>query len=115
MPTSVNGFDRDCISPGKCKASKRSPKSVGGLVNARLLALEFETFETPTNADIRKVKPGDFVKLARNGERFWVRVSGFVGKKWHGIVDNDLSMNPDLQAGDCIFFDRKNIYDILRR
>lgn len=115
MADSSKGFDRDCVCPGKGKGKAGSPKSVRGLVNARLLALEFDTFETPSNSDLRKVKPGDFVKLARNGERFWVRVSGYVGKKWHGVVDNDLALNPDLHDGDCIYFDRKHIYDILRR
>jgi len=78
------------------------------------MAFEFpETFELPTDSQIRKIKPGDLVKVARNGERFWVRVDGYVGRKWHGTVSNDLIQNDDLDLGDSIFFAKKNIYTVM--
>lgn len=109
MPTK---FDRDCIQPEKARAQKKEPRVIKGLINARLLAFEFESFEVPSEAEIKKLKPGDFVKVARNSERFWVRVDGYVGRKWHGTVMNRLIRNEDLKLGDSIYFMRKNIYDV---
>jgi len=107
-------FDKDHISPGPKRKSKKTPRTVKGLVNARLCAFEFpETFQVPLDSTIRKLKPGNLVKVARNGERFWVRVDGFVGRKWHGTVVNELSLNEDLDYGDSIYFMRKHIYDVL--
>ena len=84
-------------------------------MNARLLAFEFDAFEVPSDSEIRKLKPGDFVKVARNSERFWVRIDGYIGRKWHGTVSNVLILNEDLKQGDSIFFYRKNIYDLRRK
>ena len=112
-----NRFDRDHARPNPPKRRSRrngKPREVKGLVNARLLAFEFpETFEVPSDATIKKLEPGDFVKLSRNNERFWVRVDGFVGRRWHGTVDNKLKNQDDLDFGDSIFFMKKNIYDTL--
>ena len=69
----------------------------------------------PSDAAISKLKPGDYVKVARNGERFWVKVTGYIGRRWHGIVDNRLTMNDDLEPGEPIFFMKKNIYDVRYR
>jgi len=92
------------------------PRAVKGLVNAKLMAKEHpETFFVPSDAEIKRVKPGDFVKLARNDERFWVRVTGWVGKKWHGTVANELICNDDLPYGSSIYFTKKNIYDVMRQ
>lgn len=90
------------------------PRAVKGLYDAKALAKAHpKTFFVPTDAQIKKLKPGDFVKIARNHERFWVRLTGWVGKKWHGTVTNDLINNDDLRYGDCVFFTKKNIYDVL--
>jgi hypothetical protein len=106
-------FERDCVCPSKARRKGTGePRTIRGLVNARLLALEFDTFEAPPDAAIKRLKPGDFVKVARNGERFWVRVDGYVGRKWHGTVSNKLILSHDLKLGDSIFFMRKNIYDL---
>jgi hypothetical protein len=109
-------FDRDHSRANPKKKSSRSrstPRKIKGLVNARLLAFEFpETFVTPSDAVIKKLKPGDFVKVARNNERFWVRIDGFVGRRWHGTIDNYLINQSDIEYGDKIYFMRKNIYDV---
>lgn len=90
-----------------------APKKVKGLVDASLLAFEFpETFQRPSDSELKNIKPGDFVKVARNNERFWVHVDGFVGRRIHGKIDNKLVNQPDLKMGDSIFFMKKNIYDI---
>ena len=107
-----SSFDRDCVCPARPRKAKARPRTVKGLVNARLLAFEFDSFEVPSDSEIRKLKPGDFVKVARNGERFWLRVDGYVGRKWHGTVSNKLVLNDDLKYGESIYFTRKNIYDL---
>ena len=86
---------------------------VSGLHNAKLLALEHDTFEVPSDATLRRIKPGDFVKIARKGERFWVRLDGFIKRKLFGTVDNVLLINQDIKLGDQIFFQKKNIYDVI--
>lgn len=114
--TASGRFHQDHVRPNKRKTRTKSrPRAVEGLTNARLVAFEFpETFKLPAYAQIKKLKPGDFVKLERNCERFWVRIDGFVGRKWHGTVDSKLGLNDDLSAGDSIYFMRKHIYDLER-
>ena len=98
---------------------KRNPRNAKKpkLLNARLFALEFpETFYLPSDSAIKKVKPGDYVKLAiqlgeKPGERFWVKVAGFEGRKWFGEVANDLVFY-EYPLGDSVQFYRKNIYDV---
>jgi len=109
-------FHQDHVRPNNRKARTKSrPRAVEGLTNARLVAFEFpETFKLPAYAQIKKLKPGDFVKLERNCERFWVRIDGFVGRKWHGTVTSNMELNDDLSAGDSIYFMRKHIYDLER-
>ena len=117
MPKGKSAFDRDCVCPARIGKAKSKPRSIKGLVNARLLAFEFDSFEVPSDSEIRKLKPGDFVKIARKGDRFWVRIDGYVGRKWHGTVANDLvdENNDDLRKGESIFFSRKHIYDLRRK
>jgi hypothetical protein len=105
-------LDEDHFVAGNPRARKDEPIDVG-LVNARLLALENEYFEQPSDSVMRKVRPGDFVKVCRHGERFWLKVTGYVGRKYHGQVANDLTRNSDLEFGDAIYFERKHIYDVL--
>lgn len=113
----ASGVDRDNVSPGEVRRRNPSgdPRAIKGLVNARSLARQYSSFEVPSDAEIKRLKPGDGVKLARNGERFWVKVTGYIGRQWHGTVDNDLIRNPDLEPGDPIFFMKKNIYDVRYR
>ncbi len=93
-----------------------APRAVEGLENARLMAKEHpDTFFAPSDAQIQRLKPGDLVQIARNGERFWVRLTGWVGKKWHGTVSNYLINNDDLPYGTSIYFYKKNIYNVMRQ
>lgn len=89
------------------------PRAIKGLVDAGKMARLYDTFSVPSDAAIKKVKPGDYVKVARNNERFWLRVDGYIGRKWHGTVDNVLLYNDDLSLGDRVFFYKKNIYDVM--
>lgn len=86
-------------------------RHIDGLIDARALHSQFESFDIPNYSDLKKLKPGDFVKLSRNGERFWVKISGYVGRRWHGAVVNNLICNIDLSFGDRIYFMRRHIYD----
>lgn len=72
-----------------------------------------KTLKRPSKSELRKVRPGDFVKVAIPGERFWVVVTGYEGKKYHGQVDNIL-LTKKLKYGDNIYFYKKNIYDIIK-
>lgn len=105
-------LDVDHFVAGNPRARKDEPRKVK-LVNARSLALEHDYFEQPSESVMRKVRPGDFVKVARRGERFWLKVTGFVGRTYHGQVAAHLDQNSDLEFGDAIYFERKNIYDVL--
>lgn len=112
----TGGKDRDYAFPEghlRRRNPATQPRAIKGLENAKLMALEHEAFDVPPDKEIRKLKPGDWVKVARNNERFWVRLTGFVGRRWHGEVDNILVLNDDLELGDSIYFMKKNIYDIL--
>ena len=94
-------------------ALRRNPRNIKklNLENAALMALEYpETFSLPSVSAIKKLKVGDWVKLSTPQERFWVKVSGFEGKKWFGQVANKLIYS-DVDLGDTIQFYRKNIYD----
>lgn len=104
-------LDEDHFVAGNPRARKDEPIDVG-LANARALALESEYFEQPSDSVMRKVRPGDFVKLCRRGERFWLKVTGYVGRKYHGQIGAHLKRS-DLEFGDVIYFERKNIYDVL--
>lgn len=112
MSQSKSLLDLDCSCPNRVKSSGGLPQDISGLVNARALSLEFDSFDVPSSSEIRKLKTGDLVKVARNSERFWVVIDGYVGRKWFGTIVSVLKRNKDIKRGDCIFFQRKNIYDV---
>jgi hypothetical protein len=118
MAKRVSSFDRDCMCPKRTRRSKSHPRKVDGLADARALARKYpKTFTVPSEVTLKKLKPGDYVKVARNDERFWLKLDGYVGRRWHGTVANELlkNRNPDLDYGESIFFMRKNIYDAMPR
>lgn len=83
---------------------------VKGLLDARAVNKKHpETFEVPSYARLKKVKPGDSVKISRNNERFWITVTGFEKRRIHGVVDNKLIFNDDLPLGTKIYFQKKHI------
>lgn len=107
--------DRDYDLPEKLRtrATSSHPREVKGLESAKLLAFTHDTFKVPPASVLKKLKPGDYVKVARNNERFWLRLTGYVGRRWHGRVSNNLKLNEDLKCGDPIYFMKRNIYDVL--
>jgi hypothetical protein len=93
------------------KASGKRARKVEGLIDAQAIHRKHpETFDVPPQRELRKIKPGDFVKVARNKERFWLEVTGFEKRRLHGEVANKLLLNEDLKLGDRIYFQKKNIY-----
>lgn len=89
------------------------PRGIIGLTNGRLWAKRYpKTFKIPSDRWIKEIKPGDFVMIGRNRERFWVKVTGWEGRKWHGQVWNKLIRNDDLRPRMSIYFYKKNILAI---
>lgn len=105
-------WPRPELSFSSVRARKGSRK-LTDLGDARKLAIEHESFSAPTQAQIRRLKVGDAVQLERNGERFWVGLSGYIAKVHHGkVLHSTLTRNRDLKQGDVIDFQSRNIYDI---
>ena len=61
------------------------------------------------------MKIGDFVKIRREGERFWVQITE-LGPEITGIVDNDLVMTErhGLALGDAVSFPKNQVLDHLQ-
>ena len=47
-----------------------------------------DTFEIPSTRDIEALKPGDFVKVCAEDERFWVIVNSIKGNDVIGTVND---------------------------
>ena len=60
------------------------------------------------------MKKGDFVKISRGGERFWVILSK-IGSECVGTVDNDLIFTNahGIKLGDTVRFPKDQILDRL--
>lgn len=96
--------------------AKKNARRLTDLGDARSLSIEHEAFSAPTQSQIRALKVGDSVQIERNGERFWLGLSGYIGKEHHGkVLHSNLARNRDLSAGDVIAFHTRNVYDIRRR
>lgn len=90
--------------------NRTHPISVEGLLDAASMRKKHPaTFEVPPQKELQGIKPGDIVKVSRNGERFWVTVTGFEKRRIHGQVSNELERNHDLPFGETIFFQKKNV------
>lgn len=75
------------------------------------------TFAVPSAHDLALIQPDDWVKICREGERFWCKVIGAAGKHLIGEVDAPL-VNPDNQdinvAGMRVRFEYRHICQIIR-
>lgn len=74
-----------------------------------------DTFQIPTQEEIKEIKLGDNVKICTEGERFWARVIDISSSgEVIGSVNNDLELTyrHDLSFGDIVTFRVDNIYDI---
>jgi hypothetical protein len=100
----------------KKRQKRESPKT---LVDAAAIARAHpNTFEVPTDDDLKGLAPGDAVKVAANSERFWVLLTvvtpagGMIG-----TVDNHLVAQPrgGYKYGDIVELRRRHIYDVVKR
>lgn len=71
-----------------------------------------ETFYAPSDKDLNKIEPGDFVKVCAFQERFWAEVISVNDDAITARVDNVLLMW-HLKYNDIITFKTSNVYDIL--
>ena len=75
-----------------------------------------ETFDAPDAQELAAIKPGDWVKICREGERFWCKVVGAKGKYLIGAVDAPLvnSGNADInEPGKLVRFECRRVYTIM--
>jgi hypothetical protein len=112
MPTMDLDHVDPTLSPRTSRRGHPSDVRSPALTSASALAKANPDFEVPSDAQVRALEPGSWVKVARNGERFWVKMTGYVGRKYHGIVANTLDKNADLPTDTPIFFLRRHIYCI---
>ncbi len=79
------------------------------------------SFEAPTEAQIRSIAPGFFIKVCSFNERFWIRVTKIETKifdafdtKFTGVISNDLVGTEHGLARDMeITVLGRNIYNIM--
>lgn len=69
-------------------------------------------FELPDPKKINSLKPGHYVKVCHNNERFWVIVKEVEGNKIKGIINNDLIMEQPFKCDDEIEFEKRHIYNV---
>jgi len=84
-------------------------------IDAQQMALENpQTFEAPTDKELKNLKIGDYAKICHNEERFWVEVLKVsVAGRVTGRVDNDLVCEQPFECDDVINFRKCHIYNIL--
>ena len=78
------------------------------------------TFQIPTAKQVRRLRPGDIVKLifsadAETGyveERLWVQITSRRGRRIVGVIDSQPMVTPDAARGDRVHFDARNIIDV---
>ena len=81
-------------------------------IDAQKMAVKYpESFYALSLATLDTIKKGSIVKVAVEGERFWVKVTSVKGNKITGKVDNFLVF-VDLEVGEKIEFEKRHVYDI---
>lgn len=75
-----------------------------------------DSFEVPSQHELACIKPGDYAKVCRHGERFWIKVLGATGKYLIGEVDVPLVVedNADINRPWMrVRFEHRHIYTIM--
>lgn len=72
------------------------------------------TFQIPTEAQLRRIREGDLVKVAAKDERFWLNVAKAEFPHFEGRVANNLFFAAaiGMDYGDSVAFEARHIYDI---
>lgn len=82
-------------------------------IDAQVMAGQHpDTFHAPSTNDLAAIKPGDWIKVCRNSERFWLMVRTINGQTITGEVRNMLISNPDLTMGTMIECETRHVYAI---
>ena len=84
-------------------------------IDAQKMAKENpDTFFAPSTNELNEIKEGSLVKIAVDGERFWVEVILVSNDKIVGKVGSYLIMTDEhgLNFDDKVEFEKKNIYSI---
>lgn len=71
-----------------------------------------QTFDVPAPEILAAIRPGTFVKVCAEPERFWVEVVAVEGDGIMGRVSNDLvhTARHGLRDGDNVTFEKRHIY-----
>jgi hypothetical protein len=72
------------------------------------------TFEVPTQEELNNISVSDHVKVCDGMERFWVKVTGGLGRFITGTIANDLISDNDYNFGTEIEFEHKHVYSIMK-
>jgi len=85
------------------------------LANACEMAREDPNIKVVSQILIDNLEVSDWVKLSHAGERFEVKIEESVtkGEEFIGTVRSDLTFNHPFKFGDFIYFESKNIFDLL--
>lgn len=97
----------DYLEPEHVPHTRSTPQDLD-LIDARKRSKKHTSFRVPHDASIKTIGIGDYVKVGLSGERVWVKVTGYVGRKYHGIISNGA------HKGVTTFFQKKNIMDIIK-
>jgi hypothetical protein len=78
------------------------------LVDAQKMHRQYPaTFWAPSNSILRKIKKGNYTKIAMNDERFWVEITKVIKTNrtyiYLGKVPGKL---------EFVYFQRKHVYDV---
>lgn len=92
-------------------------KALLGIVDAQEMAKQHpDTFEVPSDQELKDLKPGDFVKICVGNERFWVEVTEAQAHSpvIDGRVDNNLERTSEhgLVYNDMIRFEKRHVYSV---
>jgi len=72
------------------------------------------TFHIPPKDLLDEMKEGWFVKVAHNGERFWIEITSIEESGTiFGRVDNDLVNEHPFKYDDKIMFEKRHILDVV--
>ena len=103
----IGPMEKDFIQPEAVRHTRSTPSTID-LVDARARARLHASFHQPLDASIKQIEVGDHVKVGAGRERVWVKMTGYAGRKYHGIVANGS------HKGLPIYFQKKNIMDIMK-
>ena len=93
-----------------------SERMLDGLLDAPAMARAHPgLFGAPSAAELDALQAGDFVKICRHNERFWLQIMAFSGPHIQALVANNLLDNDDLKVGAVVWVGREHVLETLKR